>query len=274
MTLAVAFKGPEGLVLAADSRITITATDAATGQQYTSYFDNATKLFGIDGQPHVGVVTYGNTIIGTTNLRTVHGFMPEFEAKLARSAGDEPQRMRVVDIARELATFYAEHWRAAAMPTEATPVWFKVAGFDDGEAYGRIHEVQIPDQLEPTEYYPGATFGVRWGGQSELAERWLNGVDPRAATLAQTQLGLTDEQVGGLKQKWSEQLPLPIPWQFLPLQDCVDLAAFLVTMTSVSQTWTYVGVRGVGGQAEVATITRNGGFRPIRSKLIQVRDWQ
>ena len=64
MTLAVAVKGPEGLVLAVDSRLTLTATPAG-GQPVVSYFDNATKLTRIEGQPHVGVVTYGLGAIGT-----------------------------------------------------------------------------------------------------------------------------------------------------------------------------------------------------------------
>jgi hypothetical protein len=99
MTLAVAFKGPEGLVLAADSRITITATVSAgeQKQQYISYFDNATKLFEINGQPHIGVLTYGNTIIGTSSVRTVHGFMPEFEAKL--SSGETSRAAVLRDLA-------------------------------------------------------------------------------------------------------------------------------------------------------------------------------
>jgi hypothetical protein len=78
MTLAVAVKGPEGLVLAVDSRLTLAAIPAAGGQPVVSYFDNATKLTPIDGQPHVGVVTYGNGAIGIGQPRSVLGFVSEF----------------------------------------------------------------------------------------------------------------------------------------------------------------------------------------------------
>lgn len=273
MTLAVAFKGPEGLVLAADSRITITATVSAgeRKEQYTSYFDNATKLFGVNGQPHVGVLTHGNTMIGTSSLRTVHGFMPEFEAKLG--SGKTHGRMKVESVAAELANFYADQWSSASMPDESEPVLFKVAGFDQDEAYGRVYEVSVPNGLEPVEYLTGDAFGVRWGGQSFLANRWLNGVDPGALALVKDQLGLTDLQVEQLEQKWQQELPLRIPWQVLPLQDCVDLATFLVAMTSASLAWTFIGYRGVGGAADVATITRNEGFQPIQMKRLHVRDW-
>jgi hypothetical protein len=182
-------------------------------------------------------------------------------------------RMKVKDVAAELAKFYSDQWRTAGMPDQSDPVWFKVAGFDQDEAYGRVYEVSVPNSLEPVEYLAGSSFGVRWGGQSFLANRWLNGVDPRASALAKDQLGLTDPQVEQLDQKWQQELALQIPWQVLPLQDCVDLATFLVAMTSVSLAWTFVGYRGVGGAADVATITRNEGFQPIQMKRLHVREW-
>ena len=54
MSLAIAFKGPEGIVLAADSRVTLTG-ELPGGEIFTSYFDNATKLLIVQGQPYVGM---------------------------------------------------------------------------------------------------------------------------------------------------------------------------------------------------------------------------
>jgi len=41
MTLAVVFKGPEGIVLAADSRVTLSAK--VNNQQISAHYDNATN---------------------------------------------------------------------------------------------------------------------------------------------------------------------------------------------------------------------------------------
>jgi hypothetical protein len=111
-------------------------------------------------------------------------------------------------------------------------------------------------------------FGVTFGGQAELVARLLGGVDPQAAELARGALDLNEQQVIDLIQKWSTELNLRIPYQFLPLQDCVDLATFLVYMTSATQAWT-VGVRGVGGAVDVATITRIEGFQAVEQKKIE-----
>jgi hypothetical protein len=76
VTLAVVFKGPEGVVLAADSRVTLTvqATGALPGitvpVMMPAFFDNATKMLSLQGQPYVGIVTSGVGAIGQQQPRT------------------------------------------------------------------------------------------------------------------------------------------------------------------------------------------------------------
>jgi len=270
MSLAIAFKGPEGIVLAADSRVTLTAQLAAGGET-TSHFDNATKLLSVQGQPYVGIVTYGAGAIGSPGPRTAHGFTPEFEAQLSAKF---PERTTVLEIATELGEFYNQQWQQGGMPAVGTPGFapmvFLVAGFDVAEAYGKVFEISVPTAPAPVEQTPG-DFGVTFGGQNELVARILNGVEPRVLELAKDELKLTDVQAGALYQRLRQDLAAPIPYQFLPLQDCVDLATFLVNMTPAVQGWT-VGVRGVGGAVDVATLTRTEGFRGIQQKHIQVKE--
>ena len=68
MSLGIAFKGAEGIVLAADSRVTLLAGVQLPGlnlPQGTSLvvpatFDNATKLISTKSQTHVAAVTFGS----------------------------------------------------------------------------------------------------------------------------------------------------------------------------------------------------------------------
>jgi hypothetical protein len=271
MTLAVAFKGPEGVVLAADSRVTLTTTQKTDTKelQVQSYFDNATKLLSFASRPNVGAVTSGLGALGTTQPRTIHGFIPEFEAKLSEDPGEG--EMKVVDVARSLGQFYLAQWNTVGAPPGAEPIIFLVAGFDKDEPYGRIYEVSVPTAIEPNEYWPN-DFGVRYTGDWVLADRVINGIDPRALNLAKEELSLRDNQVARLKERWAKELTPNIPYRFLPLQDCVDMATFLVNMTIVVQGWT-AGARPVGGPVDVATITRTDGFQAIRQKQIEVRNW-
>jgi len=266
MSLGIAFKGPEGLVLAVDSRVTLNA--ALPSGPVAAYFDNATKLLPLEGQRYVGIITYGLGALGQTQPRTAHSFTPEFEAELGKKHNG---RATVAQIAQAVSDFYAAQWESADMPAADTPglmpMTFLVAGFDEGAPYGKVYEVSVPTAPTPVEKAAGE-FGVTFGGQAELAARLIGGVDPRAAGLAKDVLDIADDQMKDLEQRWTVELSLPIPYQFLPLQDCVDLATFLVYMTSTTQSWT-VGLRGVGGAVDVATITRTDGFQAVQQKKIK-----
>jgi hypothetical protein len=275
MSLGIVFKGPEGIVLAADSRVTLMAHLVPNVPQgapqpppmlLPSTFDNATKLLRVKGQSHAGAVTFGAGAIGLTAPRTAHSFLPELEKKLA-----ERGRLSVEDFANELGQFFLQQWTAGGMPAhppDQEQMVFFVAGFDDNAVYGRVFEIHIPNQPAPKEWFVGAhEFGAIWGGQNELVHRLINGFDPRIVEMARSEFNAPIVAT----QRFAEKLKglnLPIPYQFLPLQDSIDLAIFLVRMTLTIQKW-QIGVRGVGGAVDVATITQTGGFEPIQQKAIR-----
>jgi hypothetical protein len=145
-------------------------------------------------------------------------------------------------------------------------MFFLIGGYNEGEAYGRVYEVAIPHRPRPQEQTHG-TFGVTWGGQKEFIDRLLQGFDDNLPAFVQRTLGLSDTQRESLRNDLKNNLPLPIPYQFLSLQDCVDVAIFLLRTTITLQKW-IVGIRGVGGAIDVATITRTDGFRAVQQKTI------
>jgi hypothetical protein len=271
MSLGIAFKGPEGIVLAADSRVTLNATQPQPNGGIIiipATFDNATKLLRIKGQEFVGAVTYGVGAIGQQAPRTAHSFLPELETKISTKRGNA--RLNVEDFAKELSEFFMEQWTvhmAGVTQQAGNDMVFVIGGYDEQAPYGRVFEFFIPSKPAPIERLAGAgDFGAVWGGQREFVDRLINGYDPRAIDLAETELGLDAESKRRLTTKLSE-LMTPIPFQFLPLQDCVDLSIFLIRTTIKLQTWT-VGLRGVGGAVDVATITKTDGFQAIQVKQI------
>lgn len=224
MSLGIVFKGPEGVVLAADSRVTLTAQIQAQGQNIhiPATYDNATKLLPFHKQPYVGAITYGLGAIGQAEPRTAHSFIPEFEAAL------NPQRLPVFDFARELSTFFMAKWNQNPFPNYAgPPMIFLVAGYDAGAAYGRVFQFGIPTDPNPVEQNAG-TFGLLWGGQKEFADRIILGFDDSLPQHTQQELHLSDQQRDLLKTSLRTKYQAPIPYQFLPLQDCVDISIFLV----------------------------------------------
>ncbi len=270
MSLGIAFKGAEGIVLAADSRVTLTTVSQTPMGPVAipSTFDNATKLLRVSGHKYVGAITYGLGAIGTTLPRTAHSFMPEFEAALFKKYPKE-KRISVELFATDLSEFFQRQWTDQKMsmtPAPGTEMVFIVGGYDEDEPYGRLFEITIPTQPKPKEQQTGS-FGLIWGGQREFTDRLITGFDPRLPELTKQFLKLTDDQRGGLEAHLKTQLQAPIPFQFLPLQDCVDLAILLIKTTITVQTF-LVGVRGVGGQIDLATITRTDGLEPIQLKAL------
>jgi hypothetical protein len=264
MSLGIVFKGPEGIVLAADSRVTLMA-QVPNGPLLPATFDNTTKLLRVDGQDFVGVVTYGLGSIGSREPRTAHSYIPEFEASISKKG-----RLKVLDFAERLGEFFVERWKEQGMPKpegyQGDNMVFLLGGYDEGEAYGRVYEVLIPSQPKPKEWHPGNEFGPVWGGQQEFVGRLIHGHDPVLIQVVQQYLKLSPEQVSGLQQEL-HKIQVKIPWQFLPLQDCINLSILLIRTTMEMQSF-YVGLRGVGGEIDVAAITKTGGFQSIREKAI------
>lgn len=271
MSLGIIFKGPEGLVLAADSRVTLMATTIATNQTLPAYFDNATKLLQFKCQKHVGVVTYGNGAIGLSSPRTAHSFLPEFESEIIN--GGKPtdegkeDRIPIDEFAMKLSEFYKMQWDSL-MPKEyqGPDMVFLVGGFNEGEPYGRVYELGIPSKPTPTEINKD-TFGIIWGGQRDITDRIVQGYDPNLPAFIQEKFKLDNGQAQQFEQELRQRYSMPIPYPFLPLQDCVDLSILVIRTTIEMQKW-LVGVRGVGGAIDVATITRTTGFSSVQQKKI------
>jgi len=261
LSLGIAFKGPEGIVLAADSRVTLSGPLPGGNLLVQAHYDNATKLLKLKDHDNVGAVTYGLGALGGGRPRTAHSYLPELETELATEV-----RLSVEEFAGRLGYFFRARWSEANTPAEADAMVFLVGGFDEGDAYGRVFEVSIPDSPEPVEKSVDE-FGITFGGQNEIAGRLLGGYDPRLEALVAANVHLNAAQTRNLRQKVLQSLAMPIPYQFLPLQDCVDLAIFLIKTTATLQRWT-TGARGVGGAIDVATITRTDGIRAVQEKQI------
>ena len=259
MSLGIVIKGPEGMVLAADTRITLTA------QQQGSYplnvnFDNTTKFLTFD-KPHncVAAVTYGDAVIGN---RTAHSFVPELELELKDS------RDTVRNYAKRISNFFQARWKEAGMPEEPPSggMTFIVGGYDEDAPYGEVFLFAVPTNPAP-EPRNAEGFGMTWGGQLQIANRIIHGYDPALLPILGSQLGLDDSQIEDV-QKGLASLEYTIPYDILALQDCVDLATFLIRTTITAQNLA-IGLRGVGGTIEVASITRTGGLNWVQKKEIR-----
>ncbi len=263
MSLGVVIKGPEGVVLACDSRVTLTAQREGQPPIPVNY-DNATKMLSFN-EPHTyfGVVTYGLAVLG---LRTAHSFVPELQLEL-----DSQKRLPINEYAKIISAFYLSQWRKV-MPEgyQGPPMIFILGGYDPGQAYPKVFLFNVPFNPDPIEQNPGETnFGIAWGGQLEIASRLLHGYDPKLMGILKEEFKLSDERLATLGTKLQSNLEFSIPYQVLPLQDCVDLAYFMIKTTIIGQSLS-IGIRGVGGPIDLAIVTKTEGLKYIQKKTIRI----
>ena len=257
MSLVVAVKGPEGVVLAADSRITLNVAQPG-GDSLIVNLDNATKFLTFSNPDHkwMAAVTYGASVIGN---RTAHSFVPELEPRLKN------QRLKVSEYAEEIRKFFCERWQAEYGPGgQAGGMWFTVGGYDENEAYGSVYQFNIPNSPDVIPRHLGNNFGIRWGGQFEMSSRIILGHDPALIRILKDRADLEESQISEIEKSLGA-LEYPIPYNVLPLQDCIDLATFLIRATMTIQDFASVR-RGVGGMIEVASITRQHGLVWVQRK--------
>jgi hypothetical protein len=267
VSLGIVVKGSEGIVLAADSRVTLTAIlnqppGAPPGVQFQLpvNFDNATKLLTFAPSKWIGAVTYGDAVIGAAagDLRTAQSFVPEFEAALPK------ERLSVKDFSQSLSDFFLKRWNEKMPSGHAGPgMTFVVGGFDEDNPYGSVYLFTVPKEPTPIERSAN-DFGVTFGGQSELTGRILLGYDPQVIEIARKELHAPVTQIDAF-QKALGRLQLTIPYHLLPLQDCIDLAIFLIRTTTTALNLS-IGIRGVGGAIDVAVITKRDGLKIIQRK--------
>lgn len=269
MSLAIAIKVPEGLVLAAESRVTYTREEPTADpnkklvREFT--FDNATKLLSFDSHNYVGAVTYDIAEIGD---RTANSFVPEFLATLGDIGESDKNRLTIENFAKKLSDFYLEQWQNSDNATslgKGQNMRFLVGGFDTSSPYAKVFEVVIPEAPKPKAHSVNS-FDILWGGQREIVDRVINGIDGTLYAELTTEMGLDKSQLEKLTELRNRHV-LPVIPRALALQDSIKLALTIIRTTIDFQTLAFAP-RGVGGPIDIATITKKDGFQPVQIKKI------
>jgi hypothetical protein len=253
MSLVVAVKTLEGLVLAVDSRVVIAPVDTEGVAQAPGTYDNiTTNLFSFK-PPHnfVGVVSYAQPVLGN---RAVSGYFAEFNEYLNEQL---PERLSVYDFASELSQFFTTKWDAVQAPPLGLQLSFFVAGYDDKEATGHVYSIRIPDNIEPVELMEGIPFGILPDGEARIIGRIIAGYD----------ITLTDVVNKNLTDEKKVELRLPIPYDLLSLRAAVDLAIALIRVTIDLQNLAIMP-HTCGGPIDVCTITSAEGLRYVQRKEV------
>lgn len=237
MSFAITVYVREGIVMAADSRLTLNRTAHQDGKPVerlmVSQTDSNQKLFLAPNG--MGVLTYGDAAVGNVPLA---GYVQSFFDESLPGEAD------VCAVAEALLAFFR-----ACQPVPATH--FHVAGYSPG-AGGSEQQVWHVDVAgnRCKRLNPVRGQGASWGGETDILARLLQ---PVAELDAQ----------GKVVRKLPRH---EIPWSFFTLQDAIDFAIF-ATRSTIDAIRFMPRAKTVGGPIDVLVL-QPGGSHWIQRKTL------
>lgn len=264
MTICVSVNVAEGLVMAADSAVTLhhSLIDPATGDLKTAViqtFNYASKVTQILDYP-ICLLTWG---IASINARTIQSLVMEWENKNKKKS-DYPG-YKVKQIALDIINFISDKY-ASAYPNyvqgkenSGPLLGLSVGGFETDSFFAKQYEWSFPSCAEPREVRPdlpngNPNFGANWFGETEALIRLIKG---------KSQAGLNDLINRGVDPKiameWAQaqNADLPLIFDGMPLQDAIDFAKFAIELTIGISRFSQ-GANTCGGDIDIAVIRPHG----------------
>lgn len=271
MTIAVSLKVHDGLVLAADSASTLIGNTPDGKSVVQNVYNNANKVFNLCKGIPIGAITWGAGSIGHASIYTLAKDLRKRFTGAASNHADwklSPSNYSMQAIAEQTRAFlYEENYLPFFNKTKVKPsLGFIVAGYSSGEDQSEVWQIAINngDCPAPELLRSKDDPGVNWNGEPEAIARILLGYGSGLAN-ALKDLGVPDDQIAPAVEQIGKRLAIPVVHAPMPIQDAIDLAAFLVDTTIKFSRFT-IGAPTVGGPIEVAAITRHEGFKWIQRK--------
>lgn len=279
MTIAISCNLADGVVLGADSRLTVTGSMAKPrgdgGQEMIqgvlTVYNDAEKLFPLGDLP-AGILTYGLAILGK---RTLRSYIREFET--SADINGEGKTKTLKSISEELQGFFRT--KLESIKAEERPgLGLIVAGFSPGEDLSEVWEIRFrPRENNPqplTAVRDRGVFGANWFAEIKPVSRLIKGYDPQLVNplvnLILKELAITavpSEKKGELQKKVNEFLSnfeYRTIFDGMPLQEGIYYVKFLLE-TAINQSRFTIGVPTCGGDINMALVLKDG-YKPVNPK--------
>lgn len=267
MTIAIALKVGDGIVLGADSAATLGAVNKV-------YF-NAEKISNLVKGLPLGLMVYG---LGGLDRRSMSAVVKDLRERLTK--GDKHWKVSktnytVEGVAKLVREFIYEERYQKQYPQQrpdkdgnVVPVYdamgLVVAGFSANVDHPEAWSMIIDDKGQcaaPQCVLHQHEYNAIWGGMPEALSRLMRGWSTQVRTgLIST--GIDEQEV----DKFLGSLTMePLVYAAMPLQDAIDLVKYMAEVT-IGFTRFAPGPPTVAEPIDIAAITKHEGFRWVRRK--------
>lgn len=259
MTIAIALKIGDGLVLGADSAVTI-RNDAYPDNVYL----NAEKIINLVKGLPLGAVTWGLAGFGRRSSTRVAKDLRRRLSDPAHPWWINPEQYTVEEVARRVEEFFHHELHRADFPKggEGTGFGFMIAGYAPNAPQGEVWAFEVRDDGSCTDPVPMMVDdinGVVYRGQQEALDRLLRGWAPSTVTrLASARASQADivRMLDSVAPLWNESMPI---------QDGIDLVRYLAEVTTGFVRFMPEPTT-VAPPIDLAAITLHEGFRWVSRK--------
>lgn len=261
MSVVIAVKVSEGIVLAADSAATLSGRSQTpqVTEGILKTFLNAKKLLQIGDFP-IGVLTWGSAGIG---MRTVESHIREWEYKNNWQSVHQYKSNSVLNSAYEVkvcAEGLYSHMRKVCLDEYGSkdkfpPLGILVAGYSEGKFFPEMWKFQFPFDEEIVNQRPDVNskpdFGATWFGLTDALVRLHWGRDDRVLDIVSTKFNVPVEDL----IKALAPLQYPIAFAQMPLQDAIEYCHFMISL-AIGRFRFALGPELCGGAVDIAAISQ------------------
>ena len=259
MTICVSVRVPDGIVLGTDSMSAVMGIQPDGQYGIVKTYKNARKLVQIANSP-IGVFIYGQANIGKRSVYELIGEF-DFDAKFNT----------VGKIATKLAKYIEGEYQrefSARIKEEQPTLGLYLAGSSPESQPLEEWEIRFPRNPTLRKPRQDEDYGVEWRGITTPFMRLYRGYDPEVLTYLQAS-GAAPQQVKKIKE--GNEFSTLIAFNFMPLQDAVDFAAF-VLRTTIRYNQFEIGNATCGGSLQIAAITAESGFQWVQEPRLHLKE--
>jgi hypothetical protein len=274
MTICVAVKVHDCLVLAADSASSLVGVDDAGRPAIINVYAHGNKVFNLVKGLPVAAMTCGMGNIGRASISSLAKDLRRELSAPAQDGGLSRDGYTIEEIAnRAKDLLYDRHYLSLQDPPNGDhTLEFFIGGYSAGESMAELWKIVISNGtcVGPEHQMPGEESFVVWAGQPEALNRLLIGFSgslAQALSEAGVESAKLDPLLGHIRTYTATSL-VNAP---MPTGDAIALADFLVDVTKRYVHFRH-GADTVGGETDIATVTRHEGFKWIKRKHFYPRD--
>ena len=266
MTVCVGVSVFDGIVFASDSAVSVVGLNPAGEPSVVNVYRNGNKVFNLIRRLPLVAMTCGMANFGNAPIA---GLTKDLRVSMANSASPyfvAPDKYTIEEVASKARNFFIEHY-SKIDPTPPPPHEFNywIGGFPSAAGSQEIWTFNVVNGVwsPPTAVVKNDT-GIVWGGQPEAIHRLVKGFSPQIAPPL-ISAGLPAESIQSLFQVIGRETEARLLYPAMPIQDAVELADFLVDTTKRFVRF-IPGADTVGGETDIAVVTRHERFKWIKRK--------